>query len=232
MLQKYTYNVNSYTLSLLLHFEIEMSETRRHNLVFSRYAFLSEYLTDFYTREEQKKKIIKNCPQWVLKTWPLDQANALPTELRQHSVARLNLHGLSCSIDSRNDQSPKCEVVHDTNLLPNTYQASTVSRALEWWSRDPQFNAHWAQFLVEFILLFPVNFWQTCQIFLSWNPQIVCLNWFHINIWDSASTASPRITGLPNAVHGDWIDQVQPNKRFWRPQTLSKWGPPHLTRIF
>ena len=47
----------------------------------------------------------------------------------------------SCSIDSRNEQSPTCGVVHGTwnkahfiNLLANTYQASTVSRALEWWS--------------------------------------------------------------------------------------------------
>ena len=54
-----------------------------------------------------------------LNPWPQDHhANALPTEPSQHSVASLNLHGLykSCSIDPRNDQSPKCEVVHETKL--------------------------------------------------------------------------------------------------------------------
>ena len=46
-------------------------------------------------REEQTKFVKKNCPQWGLKPGPLDlQANALPTELSQHSVASLNLHGL------------------------------------------------------------------------------------------------------------------------------------------
>ena len=42
-----------------------------------------------------KKKSSQNCPQWVLKPRPPDhQANALPTELSQHSVAILDLHGL------------------------------------------------------------------------------------------------------------------------------------------
>ena len=46
-------------------------------------------------REEQKKKFVKNYPQWDLKQEPPHlQANALPTELSQHSVASLNLHGL------------------------------------------------------------------------------------------------------------------------------------------
>ena len=46
-------------------------------------------------REEQQNKFVKKCPQWSLKPGPPDlQANALPTELSQHSVANLNLHGL------------------------------------------------------------------------------------------------------------------------------------------
>ena len=46
-------------------------------------------------REEQKKEFVKNCPQWGWKPGPPDlQANALPTELSQHTVASLNLHGL------------------------------------------------------------------------------------------------------------------------------------------
>ena len=72
-------------------------------------------------REEQKKNFVKNCPRGTgLKPGPPDpQANALPNELSQHSVASLNLPGIykvmlywSCS---RNEQSPTCEVVHETN---------------------------------------------------------------------------------------------------------------------
>ena len=42
----------------------------------------------------------------------------------------------SCSIDSRNEQSPTYELVHETNkahfrnLLPNRFQSSSVGRAL------------------------------------------------------------------------------------------------------
>ena len=64
----------------------------------------------------------------------------------------------SCSIDSRNEQSPTCEVVHETNkahfrnLLPNRFQLSSIGRALEWWSRGCEFKVHWWQFLTKFIL--------------------------------------------------------------------------------
>ena len=40
-------------------------------------------------------------------------ANALLTELSQHLIASLNHH---CSFDSRNNQSPKCEIVDETKL--------------------------------------------------------------------------------------------------------------------
>ena len=41
------------------------------------------------------KKFVKNCPQWSLKPGPADlQANAVPTEISQHSVPSLNLHSL------------------------------------------------------------------------------------------------------------------------------------------
>ena len=57
-------------------------------LSFSRQAFLSDYLTDLYTEEEQKK-FIKNCPQWGWKPGPPDlQANALPTELGRNLLGR------------------------------------------------------------------------------------------------------------------------------------------------
>ena len=62
--------------------------------------------------------------------------------------------------------------VHFRNLLPSTYRPSTVSRAQEWWSRGHGFNAHLGQFQVAFILLYPVNFWQICHIFLSWKTRL------------------------------------------------------------
>ena len=62
----------------------------------------------------------------------------------------------SCSIDSRNEQSPTCEVVHETNkahfrnLLPNRFLPSSVGKALAWRSGVPGFNPHWGQFLTKF----------------------------------------------------------------------------------
>ena len=67
----------------------------------------------------------------------------------------------SCSIDSRNEPSPTCEVVHETNkahfrnLLPNRFLPSSVGRALGWWSGGHWFQPHWEQFLTNFFLLFP-----------------------------------------------------------------------------
>ena len=54
-----------------------------------------QIIWQIFTQGRAKKKFIKNCPQWGLKPGPLDlQANALPTELSQHSVGSLNLHSL------------------------------------------------------------------------------------------------------------------------------------------
>ena len=39
---------------------------------------------------------------------------------------------------------------HFRNLLANTYEASTVSRALEWWSRGHGFYLNWEEFLMNF----------------------------------------------------------------------------------
>ena len=56
---------------------------------------ISGRLSDRSLHGEEQNKIVKDCPQWGLKPGPLDlQANALPTELSQHSVATLNLHDL------------------------------------------------------------------------------------------------------------------------------------------
>ena len=66
-------------------------------------------------------------------------ANALPTELSQLAWI---------FIDSRNSKmwSGPWSKAHFRNLLANTYRASTVNRALEWWSRGCGFNPHWEQF--------------------------------------------------------------------------------------
>ena len=62
----------------------------------------------------------------------------------------------SCSIDSRNEQSPTCEVVHETNkvhirnLLPNRFLPSSVGRALGWWLGGHGFRPHREQFLTIF----------------------------------------------------------------------------------
>ena len=64
----------------------------------------------------------------------------------------------SCSIDSRNEQSPTCEVVHETNkahfrnLLPIKFLSSSVGRTLEWCSGGCGFQPHWGQFLTKLIL--------------------------------------------------------------------------------
>ena len=64
----------------------------------------------------------------------------------------------SCSIDSRNEQSPTCEVVHETkkghfrNLLPNRFLPSSVGKALVWRSGGPGFKPHWGKILMKFIL--------------------------------------------------------------------------------
>ena len=100
---------------------------------------VSVRLSDRSLHKEEQKKIVKNCPQRGLKPGPPDlQVNALPIELSQHSVASLNLHAFikSCSIDSRNEQSPTCEEVHETNkahfrnLLPNRFLPSSVGKTL------------------------------------------------------------------------------------------------------
>ena len=56
---------------------------------------ISVRLSDRSLYREEQKKIHQNCPEWGLKPGPPDlQANALPTELSQHSVISLNLDGL------------------------------------------------------------------------------------------------------------------------------------------
>ena len=79
-----------------------------------------------------------------------------------HLIGRKSLHfektRKSCSIDSRNEQSATCKVVHETskahfrNLQPNRFVPSSLGRALEWWSEGHGFKPHWWQFLMKFIL--------------------------------------------------------------------------------
>ena len=72
------------------------SATQRRNSSVEFFTIgVSVRLSDRSLHREEQKKIVKKCSQWGLKPGPLDlQANALPTELSQHSVASLNLHGL------------------------------------------------------------------------------------------------------------------------------------------
>ena len=101
--------------------------------------FQSDYLTDLYTGKS-KNKFVKNCPQWGLKPGPPDlQSNALATELSQHSVASL-LIIKSCSIDSRNDQSPTCEVVHETKLTSEIScpTDSCLAQLVRHWPEDSE----------------------------------------------------------------------------------------------
>ena len=128
---------------------------------------VSVRLSDRFNVTQNKINFVKNFPQWGWEPGPPDlQASALPTELSQHSVASLNLHclykGMLCWSCSRNEQSPTCEVVHETNkahfrnLLTNRFLPSSVGKALAWRSGGPGFNPHWEKFLMTFFLLFPV----------------------------------------------------------------------------
>ena len=63
---------------------------------------------------------------------------------------------------------------HFRNLLTNTYQASPVSIALEWWSRGLGSKPIGDNFWLNLFCSFPcnINFWQICQISLSWKTWI------------------------------------------------------------
>ena len=106
----------------------------------------------------EQKKLVKNCAQSGLNPGPLNHyANALPTEPSQHSVTSLNLHGLYKVMLYWFQKWIKFKMwsgawnkAHFRNLLANTYQPSTASRALDWWSRGHRFNANWGQFLTNF----------------------------------------------------------------------------------
>ena len=93
----------------------------------------------------------------------------------------------SCSIDSRNEQSPTCEVVHETNkayfrnLLPNRFLPSSVGKALAWRSGGPGFNPYWGQFLTKF---FCSSLYKDLSDNLTETPIVknsnnVYVNWFH-----------------------------------------------------
>ena len=80
-------NMHAWSL-LCVHTNSTMLCAIMFQLSFSRYAFLSDYLTDLLHWEEQKK-IFKNCPQWGLNPQPLDQhSNALLTVLAWYVLSR------------------------------------------------------------------------------------------------------------------------------------------------
>ena len=106
---------------------------------------------------------------WTLSIvwWFMDFREAT-SNYNKHSVNSVNSAWIfmafikSWSIDFRNDQSPTCEVVHETNkahfrnLLPNRFLPSSVGKALAWRSGGSDFQPHWGQFLTKFFLLIPV----------------------------------------------------------------------------
>ena len=135
--------------------------------------FLSDYLTNFHTRKS-KKQFVKNFPQWSLKPGLPDlQANALPTELSQHSVASLNLHSLYKVMlywFQKWTKSNMWSGAWNTKL----FLPSSVGKALVWRSRGPGFNLHQGQILTKIFFALPYvkicqMIWQKC---LSWKTQI------------------------------------------------------------
>ena len=136
-------------------------------------------------RDEQKKNCQRIAPSGV-GNQDLQIFRQIPYQLSQVNIqlpACIFMAFIkSCSIDSRNEQCPTCEVVHETNkahfrnLLPNRFLPSSVGKALTWRSGDPGFNPPWGQFLTKFF--FAVLCMRICQIIwqkcLSWKTQISC----------------------------------------------------------
>ena len=101
-----------------------------------------QIIRQIFTKEEQKK-IRQKFPQWGWNPGPPDhETNAWPTELSQHSVASLNLHGLfkSCSIDSRNEvQHVKWCMKQTSSLQKSPAQwISCLAQLVEHWPHDPE----------------------------------------------------------------------------------------------
>ena len=128
------------------------------------------------------KKYIKNCPQWGWNPWPLDlHSNALATELSQHSVASLNLHGLYKVMLYWFQKWTKFNMwsgawnkkAHFRSLQPNRFLPGSVGRAVEWWSGGQLFHSYWGQFLTIFFL-FPA--WRDNLIIwqkhISWKTRL------------------------------------------------------------
>ena len=96
-------------------------------------------LTDLYTGEsKKKKKKIQNRPQWGWNPGPPHlYSNTLPTELSQHSVASLNLHGLYKVMlywfqkwTKSNMWSGASNKAHFRSLQPNRFLLSSVGRVM------------------------------------------------------------------------------------------------------
>ena len=108
-----------------------------------------------------------------LKHWPslVYKSDADPTELSRHvlKVSDFQILIKSCSIESRNDPSPKSEVVHETKFsLKISYsthaclaQLDGIRLVIQWWS------VLWVQIPLEATLFFlrhlDANFVQKCQ---------------------------------------------------------------------
>ena len=161
------------------------------HLNFSRYAFLSDYLTDLYTGKS-KKKFVTNYPQWGLKPGPPDhEANALPTELGWRSVGQkisevsfvCFMHHFTCCtlFISRINRAWLYKGHEDSGWQLNV----DIVQLVEHWPNDLEVLVSiptGGNFQKKF-LLFPVQ--KFCQIIwekrLSWKTQLsVCLRRFQL----------------------------------------------------
>ena len=165
------------TINVLWSFEIFIDHLRQS--VFLPHEFLSDCLIDLYTGKSKKK----NSSKIILSRVGTQDLQVISLMLYQLSWVNIQLPAWIfmafiklCSIDSRNEQSPTCEVVHETNkahfrnLLPNRFLPSSVGRALGSWSGGHGFQSHWEQFF------FALPCMEICQIIwqehVSWKSRI------------------------------------------------------------
>ena len=165
------YNKKMYFYSLLLYVLNIWWST--HNLASTKYQSSYEFFTIGVSvrlsdrslhREEQKKKFIKNCPQWGLKPGPADlQANALPTELGRNLLGRRFLKW-ALFVSHTTSHVGLCpfleSIEHDFIKAMKIQQVtecwlSSVGKVLAWRSGGPGSTPQGAIF-DEFFLPFPV----------------------------------------------------------------------------
>ena len=158
-------------------------------------ALLSVYLTDLKLHKT-KYILSKIAPSgvWTRNLWIISvmlyQLSKITIWL---SVWIIKVFIKSYSIDFGNEKSPKCELVHETNiayfrnLLPNRFLPSSVGRALEVKGSHPFFSLN---------LDLSDNLTEMRQTSLSWKTRLVllvlchcstCSHWGITFIWPTNS---------------------------------------------